>query len=341
MIEPRIPGDVDFVRLAIQELVEFGDKLVQLSEDEERAILGTRMSEKLATILPSYLSPLWTTLRISWLTEEQNPGVNGGQRASRGILEIFESLYHRVADPICESEVFVALICLWTNLGEMVSNHATTVAWGRRTNLSANTQDLYDRSIVRVVNVESMLNEVGSRFDSFPGVTSDQNYAMDRLFEFVPPGRFVVIWVVRSWLLTTRVAEEFCVGKLPERESSRLAIYGFTCLTVQSFIEQVRDAKFLETGAGESNVGACNWDQALAVMFLVILDGFAIVQDFRAGSDQRQQMLCKTLPKFNRFTDLKEEKDLIGTVRLSSKTAIARKGCGCAFSLPTYLPSLR
>ena len=41
MIEPRISRDVDFVRLAIQELVEFGDKLIQLSEDEEGAILWT------------------------------------------------------------------------------------------------------------------------------------------------------------------------------------------------------------------------------------------------------------------------------------------------------------
>ena len=76
------------------------------------------LSGKPATLSPSYLSPLWTGLRISWLTEEQNPGVNGCQRASRGILEIFESLYHRVADPIFESEVFVAFICIWTNLEE-------------------------------------------------------------------------------------------------------------------------------------------------------------------------------------------------------------------------------
>ena len=118
MIKPRIARDVDSVRLAIQELVEFGDKLIQLSEDEERAILGTRISEKRATLLPPYLGPIWTGLRISWLTEEQYPGVNGAQRASRGILEIFESLYHRVADPIFESEVFVAFICIWTNLEE-------------------------------------------------------------------------------------------------------------------------------------------------------------------------------------------------------------------------------
>ena len=104
---------------------------------------------------------------------------------------------------------------------------------GRRTDLSANTQDLYDRSLARVVDVEGTLNEVGSRFDSFPGVTGDEYYAMDGLFEFVPPGWFVVIWVVCSWLLTTRVAEEFCVGQLPERESSRLARYGLL-FSVQS-----------------------------------------------------------------------------------------------------------
>ena len=55
MTEPRSPSDFDFIRLAIQELVEFGDKLIQLSEDEERAILRTRISEKpaaLFTLLP-------------------------------------------------------------------------------------------------------------------------------------------------------------------------------------------------------------------------------------------------------------------------------------------------
>ena len=57
---------------------------------------------------------------ISWLTEEQHPGVNGDQRARRGILEDLESLYQRVADPIFESEVFVALIWLWASLEGMV-----------------------------------------------------------------------------------------------------------------------------------------------------------------------------------------------------------------------------
>ena len=62
MIELRVPRDVDFVCLAIQELVELGDKLIQLSKDEERAILGIRISEKLATLAPSYLSPRWTVI---------------------------------------------------------------------------------------------------------------------------------------------------------------------------------------------------------------------------------------------------------------------------------------
>ena len=183
------------------------------------------------------------------------------------------------------------------------------MAWDRRTNLSANTQDLYDRSIVRVIDVEGTLNEVGSRFDSLPGVTSDEYYAMDRLFEFVPPGWFVVIWIACSWLLSTRVAKELCIFKLPERERSRLARYG-NPFTVRSYIKLVRDAEFLETGAGESDVGAGKWDQAWATMVPVILDRLAVLQYFRAGSDQGQQMLSKTLPKFNRPTDLKEEKDL-------------------------------
>lgn len=115
-----MPRDVDFVCLAIQELVEFGDKLIQLSKDEERAILGTRISEKLATVSPSYLSPRWTgsQLLISWLAEQQNPRVHGEHGANRGILEIFKSLYHRVADTIFESEVLVAFIWLWANLEE-------------------------------------------------------------------------------------------------------------------------------------------------------------------------------------------------------------------------------
>lgn len=33
-------------------------------------------------------------------------------------MEIFKSLYHRVADPIFEPEVFVAFIWLWANLEE-------------------------------------------------------------------------------------------------------------------------------------------------------------------------------------------------------------------------------
>ena len=201
----------------------------------------------------------------------------------------------------------------------MVSNHATTVARGRRTNLSANTQDLYDRSVDRVVDVENTLNDLGLRFNSFPGFTSDEYYAMDGLLEFVPPGWFVVIWVFCSWLLTTRVAEELCVGKLPERERSRLARYGVFCFIVQSYIEQVRDAEFLETGAGESNVGAQMWEQACAFLVTVLLDGVAVLQGFHAGSDQRQQMLSETLPKVNRSTDLKEKKYLIGIVRISSR----------------------
>jgi len=47
------------------------------------------------------------------------------------------------------------------------------------------------------------------------------------------------------------------------------------------------------------------------MMLPVVINGFAVLQDILAGSDQRQQMLSKTLPKFNRFTDLEEEKDLM------------------------------
>jgi len=101
-----------------------------------------------------------------------------------------------------------------------------TVAWGEKTNLSTNTEDFYDGSAVRVVNFEGTLNEVGSGFDSFPGVTGDEHYTMDGLFELVPPGWFVVIWVACSRLLATGVAEEFCIGKLPEGERTRLARYG-------------------------------------------------------------------------------------------------------------------
>ena len=53
---------------------------------------------------------------ICIVTEEQNPGINGGHRASRGVLEVLESLYHRVADSIFVSEVFAALIWLRTSL---------------------------------------------------------------------------------------------------------------------------------------------------------------------------------------------------------------------------------
>ena len=77
------------------------------------------------------------------------------------------------------------------------------------------------------------------------------------------------------------------------------------------------------------------------MMFPVIIDGFAVLQDVRAGSDQRQQMLSKTLPKFNRFTDLKEKKDLIGTVRINSKTAVAKEGMRMRILAPKYLLSLR
>jgi hypothetical protein len=41
-----------------------------------------------------------------------------GQGARRGILEDLESLYHRVANTIFESEVFVALVWLRADLEE-------------------------------------------------------------------------------------------------------------------------------------------------------------------------------------------------------------------------------
>jgi hypothetical protein len=96
---------------------------------------------------------------------------------------------------------------------------------GPKTHLPADTQDLHDGSAVRLVGVEGTLNEVGSSFNLFPAITGDEDYAMDGFLEFVPPGWFVVIWVVVSRLLMARVAEEFCVGKLPERERS-WTVYG-------------------------------------------------------------------------------------------------------------------
>jgi len=110
--------DVDSVCLAIQELVEFRDQLIQLSKDEEGTILESRISERFDTLLFSYLDP-WRSGRqlvVSRMTEEQKAGIDGGQRATRGILEGFESLDDRVANPIFESEVFVALEWLWANL---------------------------------------------------------------------------------------------------------------------------------------------------------------------------------------------------------------------------------
>jgi hypothetical protein len=123
--------------------------------------------------------------------------------------------------------------------------------------LSANTQDLYDGSVDRVVDLEGTLNEVGSGFNSSQCVTGDEEYAMDGLLEFVPPGWFVVIWVALSRLLTTGVAEEFCVGNLAARERTR----PFGVLSLPSLSSVVRDPEFLETSAGESDVGAGNWDK--------------------------------------------------------------------------------
>ena len=77
---------------------------------------------------------------------------------------------------------------------------------------------------------------------------------MDGLLEFVSPGWFEVIWVAESGHLTTTVAEEVCVGELPSRERTEPAgrwVPG-------GFIELVCDPEFLETGAGESNIGPCN-----------------------------------------------------------------------------------
>jgi len=122
--------------------------------------------------------------------------------------------------------------------------------------LSANTEDLYDGCLVRIIDLEGTLNEVGSGFDSFPAVTSDEEYAMDLLLEFVPPGWFVVIWVAYSGHLTAGVVEELCIGKLPCRERTKPARRRIP----PGFIEHVRDAEFLETKARESNIGACNRD---------------------------------------------------------------------------------
>ena len=111
---------IDIVCLTIQEPIEFGDKLIQLSEGEERAILGSRISERFDILLSPYLGPRRTgcQLRISRLTEEQNARIDGEQGASRGILEVLESLHDRVADTIVKSEVFVALVWLRADLEE-------------------------------------------------------------------------------------------------------------------------------------------------------------------------------------------------------------------------------
>ena len=117
MVEIGMSRDIDSVCLAIQELVEFRDQLIQLSKDEEGTILESRISERLDTLLFSYLGPCWSIrLIVPRMTEEQNAGIDGGQRATRGILEGLESLDDRVANPIFESEVFVALVWLWANL---------------------------------------------------------------------------------------------------------------------------------------------------------------------------------------------------------------------------------
>ena len=110
--------DVDVVRLTIQEPVEFGDKLLQVSEGEERTILGSRISQMFDILLSAYLSPRWTLLRVSFLLEKQNAWIDGEHGASRGFLKGLESLYDRVANTIRESEMFVALAWLWTDLGE-------------------------------------------------------------------------------------------------------------------------------------------------------------------------------------------------------------------------------
>ena len=120
MAELGTSRDVDIVCLTLQELVEFGHKLIQLSESEERTILGRRISEMFDNLLFPYLSPRRTSLRISRLTEEQNAWWDGGQGGLRGLLEGLESLYDRVANTIVESEVFVALVWLRADLEEKV-----------------------------------------------------------------------------------------------------------------------------------------------------------------------------------------------------------------------------
>ena len=115
--------DVDSVCLTIQELVEFGDELVELSKGEDGTILGSRVNERLGPISCSscsYLSPRRTVslLLISRLTEEQNARIDGKHGAGRGILEDLETLYDRVANPIFEPKVFVALVWFRAGLEE-------------------------------------------------------------------------------------------------------------------------------------------------------------------------------------------------------------------------------
>ena len=148
--------------------------------------------------------------------------------------------------------------------------------------MSANTEDLYDGSLDGVVELEGLLNEVGSVLDAFPAVASDEEYAMDGLLELAPPVWFVVVWVGWSGLLTTGVAKEFGVGNLAECENTRF------CFVIVHVVEPLGDTEFLETSAGESDVGANHWDQAGETFLLVVSDGVTVVQDLGAGGDQRE-----------------------------------------------------
>jgi hypothetical protein len=62
------------------------------------------------------------------------------------------------------------------------------------------------------------------------------------------------------------------------------------------------------------------------MVLLVVLDGFTVFQNFRAGGDQRQNMLSEALAECNRFADLEEEKDLMKCSQNHFKTVVAKEG---------------
>jgi hypothetical protein len=85
-----------------------------------------------------------------------------------------------------------------------------------------------------------------------------------------------VIRVVQGGLFTAGVAKEFRVSELASGEGSRLTRDGIPVVIV-SEVELVGDTEFLEARAGESDIGARDWDQAGTVTLLVVEDGFTVI----------------------------------------------------------------